>query len=113
MQSYKPRKLLFKAWNRETKLVMRLDSIACSRGELVRENHILLQYTGVNDKQGEELYDMDIVLIDSARFIIQWCEERCGWCYGMMKENASRDMLSRETAGRMLRLCSFFESGSV
>lgn len=106
------RKLKFKAWNIETRLLMRLDSIECVKGELIKKDHILLQYTGLEDKQLEELYEMDIVLINSSRFIIQWCQARCGWCYGPLVKDANRDMLTNETARSMIRLCSYFESGA-
>jgi len=52
---YKPRKMMFKAWNKETRLLMRLNSIDCVKGELVKKDHILLQFTGLYDKQKEEI----------------------------------------------------------
>lgn len=53
MDLFSPRKLLFKAWNTETKLLMRLNTIDCRKGELFKRDHILLQFTGMYDKTGK------------------------------------------------------------
>jgi sulfatase maturation enzyme AslB (radical SAM superfamily) len=113
MDLYQPRKLKFKAWNLNTSLLMRLDSISCAKGELFKQDHILLQYTGLLDKQLEELYEMDLVFIGSSRYVIAWCATRCCWCYGPLAGNENRDILTKETAQKMIRLCSYFESGDV
>jgi hypothetical protein len=101
---------MFKAWNRETRLIMRLDAIPCSRGELLKKDHVLLQFTGLHDKKNEDLYDMDIVLIGSVKFFVHWSEERSGWAYSRLQENSNSDMLTKDTAQSMIRLCSYFES---
>jgi hypothetical protein len=79
MELYKPRKLTFKAWNKESRLLMRLDSISCAKGELFKKDHILLQFTGLVDNQVEEIYEMDIVLVDTRKFIVRWSDVHCGW----------------------------------
>jgi hypothetical protein len=110
MEFYIPRKLMFKAWNKESKLLMRLDNISCVKGELVKENHIILQYTGLADKQMEDLYEMDLVLLRSEKFVIQWSPEKNAWTYQVATRSAPAEMLTREIAQSMMRLCSYFES---
>ena len=61
---------MFKAWNKETRLLMRLNSIDCNRGELVKKDHVLLQFTGLYDIQKEEIYEMDIFLIVMEIFVV-------------------------------------------
>jgi YopX protein len=109
MEDYKSRKIKFKAWNSESKLLMRLNSIECRKGELVKKDHILLQFTGLVDKDGEEIYDMDIMLVDYDKFIIFWNEDRNGWYYSPLLK---RDKMESFVAGvpeKMRRFCNFFE----
>lgn len=81
MEFYIPRKLMFRAWNKESRLLMRLDSFSCVRAEFIDDDHIILQYTGLADKQQEDLYEMDLVLFGSEKHVIQWSRKRNGWCY--------------------------------
>lgn len=110
MEFYKPRKLAFKAWNKEAKLLMRLDSISCVKGELIKKDHILLQSTGLVDHQLDELFDMDVVLLDSAKYVIRWSEENACWSFSMPTGNDTAKSLTQEVARKMVRLCSYFES---
>jgi hypothetical protein len=113
MEFYIPRKLIFKAWNKESRLLMRLDNISCVKGELSRKDHIILQYTGMTDKQLEELYEMDLVLIGSEKFVIQWYPPRNGWAYVPLNGTSPARELNTEAAQTMIRLCSFFESSQA
>jgi hypothetical protein len=85
---FKPRKLMFKAWNKEAKLLMRLNSIDCNKGELNKKDHILLQFTGLYDKQKEEIYDMDVLMIGSDKFIVNWDHERNGWALAKLSSES-------------------------
>jgi hypothetical protein len=105
-----PRKLLFKAWNQETRLLMRLNSIECIKGELFRKNHILLQFTGLYDKQDEEIYEMDMVLIGSEKFIVFWDAIQNGWGLSAFPENGSTRPFMKSLSKTAIRICNYFES---
>lgn len=107
---FRSRKLMFKAWNKETRLLMRLNSIECQRGELIKKDHILLQFTGLYDAEGEEIYDMDIILKGQEKFLINWDEERNGWIIMRFPDRKSPQPLTKEQVLNSKRLWSFFES---
>jgi hypothetical protein len=109
MEEFRPRKIKFKAWDRENRLLMRLNSIDCNKGELLKKNHVLLQFTGLMDKEGEEVYEMDILLIYSDKHLVFWNEETGGWFISpLTKRDEKRPFLPTE-AERMKRFCSYFE----
>jgi hypothetical protein len=113
MEFYKPRKLTFKAWNKDARLLMRLDSISCVKGELLKKDHILLQFTGLLDKQLDELYEMDVVLLDSVKYVIRWSDDNSGWSYVILADNGTPNSLTPEVARKMVRLCNYFESAGL
>jgi len=101
---------MFKAWNKETRLLMRLNSIDCKRGELVKKDHVLLQFTGLYDIQKEEIYEMDILLIGKERFVVFWNETRNGWSIkNIATQSDERDFLS-SISEKATRLWNHFES---
>lgn len=104
------RKLLFKAWNAETKLLMRLNQIDCVKGELFRKDHILLQFTGVYDKQNEELYEMDMVLVGAEKYLVVWDAHQNRWSLSAFDGKGVSRPLLKETAEASTRICSYFES---
>lgn len=109
MAEFKPRKIKFKAWNTDTRLLMRLNSIDCNKGELIKKGHILLQFTGLCDKDGEEIYDWDVLLIDYDKYLVFWDEEKKGWYYSALAKPAVQEVFLLSVAEKMKRFCSHFE----
>ncbi len=109
MDHFIPRKIKFKAWNSEAKLLMRLNSIECNKGELFRKNHVLLQFTGLLDKELEEIYDMDVLLIYSEKFLVSWNQEMNGWYYSALELPEDAKPFLKANAEKMKRLGSYFE----
>ena len=105
-----PRKLLFKAWNTETKLMMRLNSIDCVRGELFRKDHILLQFTGLYDQRDEEIYEMDVVMIAGEKFIVSWDGDLNGWGLAPVADPGKATPFMTEISKTAIRLWNYFES---
>lgn len=110
MEFFSPRKLMFKAWNTETKLLMRLNSIDCKRGELVKKDHILLQFTGLYDIQNDEIYEMDVLMINHEKFIVLWDDVRNGWNLARLTKQRDARPLLKENSEKATRLWSYFES---
>lgn len=106
---FKPRQIKFKAWDTDARLLMRLNSIECQKGELFKRDHILLQFTGLYDKDGEEIYDRDVLLIHYEKFIVFWNEEKNGWFFSPVEKAEAQEPFLRNTAEKMKRFCSYFE----
>jgi hypothetical protein len=101
---------MFKAWNQETRLLMRLNSIDCKKGELFKKDHILLQFTGLYDKQNDEIYEMDIMLMGSEKYLVIWDDERNGWNLTKLNDRSAASPFLKENSEKMTRLWSYFES---
>lgn len=107
---FNPRKLLFKAWNQETQLLMRLSNIECMKGELFKKNHILLQFTGLYDQQDEEIYEMDMVLIAGNKFVVYWDTTLNGWGLTDFPNAAGQQPFLKDISQSAVRICNYFES---
>jgi hypothetical protein len=111
MDLFVERKLKFKAWNKDTRLMMRLNAIDCTKGELHKRDHILLQFTGFFDRDGEEIYDMDVLLMNHLRYVIHWNSEKNTWYIHSLSDGSER-LLEKDTVRKGNRLCSYFETNS-
>jgi len=109
MITFTPRRFKFKAWNQESRLLMKLSSIECVKGELYKKDHLLLQFTGHQDKHQEEIYEMDVVLLSSEKFVVTWDEDTNGWFLWDINRNSRVQQFAKEVAEKSVRLCSYFE----
>ncbi|HZX75097.1 MAG TPA: YopX family protein [Cyclobacteriaceae bacterium] len=109
MTDFHPRKIKFKAWNKDARLLMRLNSIECNKGELIKKDHILLQFTGLLDKEGNEIYDQDVLLLHYDKYLVMWNEEKNGWYYSAIKKPSAPEPFLASVAETMKRFCSYFE----
>lgn len=106
---FKPRKIKFKAWDSDARLLMRLNSIECNKGELFKKNHILLQFTGMFDLNGDEIYEMDTLLISNEKFVVYWNADQNGWFYYPLKNTKDKKPFLADQAVKMSRLGNYFE----
>lgn len=101
---------MFKAWNQEARLLMRLNNIDCKKGELFKKDHILLQFTGLYDKQNDEIYEMDVMLMAGEKYLVIWDEERNGWNLAKLTDRSVSSPFLKENSVKTSRLWSYFES---
>jgi len=65
----KMREIKFRAWNKKTKL-MRYDIFDVRLGN--DEDYEIMQFTGLKDKNGKEIYEGDIIRYEKKHYLIKW-----------------------------------------
>lgn len=69
------REIKFRVWDKSTKTLwspsMTLTLVG-GKAVTVEDNFILMQYTGLHDKNGKEIYHKDYVKMGPFRFIVEW-----------------------------------------
>lgn len=86
------REIKFRAWHKEKRNMYNVTSLEFVNGTLPRwykKTYALMQYTGLKDKNGKDIYEGDILDHGDyvGGFVVEWqqpnncgcCAEVCGW----------------------------------
>lgn len=72
------REIKFRVWDSHRKIMYQVDPLSFSNGA-----GILMQYTGVKDKNGVEIYEGDIIRGHTGRYqvdcVVRWSLGNCGF----------------------------------
>ena len=100
----------FKAWDQENNLMVRLNQIECKKGLLIKQNHILLQFTGFLDQAETELYENDIVLKGQHKYMICWDPKEGSWYWQSMANNKEKISTKSFNLNEVVKLCNYYEA---
>lgn len=92
------REFKFRAWDSDNKKMLEPFTIEslCDGGWYDHPKWVVMQYTGLKDKNGKEVYEDDVVQgwelinldtgigidsheVETSTFIVEWDEDVCGW----------------------------------
>ena len=72
------RTIKFRAWNSDEKIMSKPFKLIHDE-ELYSDTHVVMQFTGLQDKNGKEIYEGDVVELNNTKYDIVFIEgEFCG-----------------------------------
>lgn len=101
------REIKFRAWHKNLKKMFKIGQITLEKGIWNFEpndrdfigmsipyqpSFVLMQYTGLNDKNGKEIYEGDIVGDNKIKWIVKWNKNRMGFSLYPTKEQLYDEM---------------------
>ncbi len=114
--------LKFRAFNKRTKKLYRSGALSFSTErhsfmmysdkdmDGVKDDDMeIMQYTGQKDLNNKEIFQRDIVMIDEAKYIVVWDNNRGGWSYTDVERRLKMTAFGRSEANRCDVLGNEFE----
>ena len=79
------REIKFRAWDAERKAMLTTDDAPGWVWDCVSgiEHAPVMQFTGLQDKSGKEIYEGDVILADKNGLVyfVEWSRNRNGWAF--------------------------------
>lgn len=114
--------LKFRAFNKRTKKLYRSGALSFSTErhsfmiysdremDGVKDDDMeIMQYTGQKDLNNKEIFQRDIIMLDEAKHIIVWDNNRGGWSYTDVERRMKMTAFGRSEANRCEVLGNEFE----
>lgn len=78
------------------------DENGCSFCEILQEEHIVvMQYTGLKDKNGKEIYEGDILQYDGSNYVVKWSNDHGMWRIDCNVVWCGKNLTKLETIGNI------------
>lgn len=108
------REIEFRTWDKHLKMmdlnIHKLDTLS---EYIARENHIVMQYTGLKDKNGVKIFEGDIATIDSVssmnmKFIVDY--NYCSFGMFWTVDNNTRRFFNNNSVSRVEVIGNIYEN---
>jgi len=117
------REIKFRAWDKENKVMMDWEDIKYIDLDTLQKSSILMQYTGLKDKNSKEIYEGDIVHVEAVAygrnmkavviwknggFMLKWEDE-----YESYIQDWAKDLAESEVIGNIYENPELLESDKI